>query len=148
MLSVYTKLSKHFFWSLQNPDQPRPTIYQRHFLMFMRSALDSFSIMDLQFVSTKRGLFQQVKIESLDQPKACGMCKKSYGHIHEFPYRISCGHVFGGTCIRNWANKHHGCPLCNTAIEHTDRLPSDDEPRGWLETLVDSLDGLGKPVEP
>lgn len=162
MLSVYDELSKDFFWCLQNPDQRQPTMYQRNFLTFMRSTLESYDIMDLQNELTKdlqnkltkdlqngltKDLFQRIKIESLDDNlQVCCLCREGYGHIHNhFPYRASCGHSFGGKCIQDYFKKHGSkkhdarCPLCNAVFKNNERLPSVEEPSGWLETLVDTL---------
>jgi hypothetical protein len=41
----------------------------------------------------------------------------------ETPLRMPCGHVFGGTCLKEWLFQSPTCPLCRVEVEHYTEEP-------------------------
>lgn len=65
----------------------------------------------------------------------CAVCQEPY-EAGEEVIRLPCGHLFHGTCILPWLDKHNSCPVCrselptdNAEYEARKRAATDPGPR-------------------
>lgn len=67
-----------------------------------------------------------------EDPPCCSICCQPYdsGEESEIPFKLPCGHEFGGICISNWLHvkgRRNGCPLCRQQFFEKTRVPDEDE---------------------
>lgn len=91
--------------------------------------------------------------------RVCSICLMEYeielgsNRMHEFgvplydnmkdnrqPLQLTCGHIFGRTCIEKWLFNNGSCPLCRAILVGKDRIPR-QMPQQLLSALAASDNG-------
>lgn len=90
-----------------------------------------------------------VSLETTPQEdRSCGMCREPYlgaedaeETYSEDPVQLSCGHIFGKTCISAWLLQSSTCAICRGEVREKDEKEEIAAERAWMHFDRGNRDG-------
>ncbi|RPA86866.1 hypothetical protein BJ508DRAFT_121245 [Ascobolus immersus RN42] len=78
--------------------------------------------------ASQKAIDELVNVRLIDLPESdatCNICMEGYVEIkysedkpkREHPMRMTCGHVFGSGCLKQWLSQHNTCPTCRKELD-------------------------------